>query len=102
MLLDFIENTTNMTELEKLYVIAGYITEMEYNDATEEVIEFIYDLADETESYEVPSNVHNALSTIVSELENIDAEYVVEDENIEAMLEANGVVIDYLEEMGAL
>lgn len=102
MLLDFIENTTNMTELEKLYVIAGYITEMEYNDATEEVIEFIYDLADKTESYEVPSNVHNALSTIVSELENIDAEYVVEDENIEAMLEANGVVIDYLEEMGAL
>ena len=102
MLLNTIENTTNMTELEKLYVMTGYITDMEFNNATEETIEFIYDLADEAKSYDLPANVNNALSTIVSELENIDTEYVVEDENIDEMLEANGVVVDYLEEMGAL
>lgn len=86
----------------KLYDMTGYITDMEFQDTDADVLEHVYELAKDALDYLLPVEVIGALSTIIVELEKIEAPHIAEEDDITELLEANGVVIDYLEEKGAL
>lgn len=86
----------------KLYDMTGYITDMEFQDTDADVLEHVYELAKDALDYLLPVEVKGALSTIIVELEKIEAPHIAEEDDITELLEANGVVIDYLEEKGAL
>lgn len=86
----------------KLYDMTGYITDMEFQDTDADVLEYVYELAEDALDYLLPVEVIGALSTIVVELEKIEAPHLAAEDDITELLEANGVVIDYLEEKGAL
>lgn len=88
--------------LNKLYDMTGYIVDMEFQDTDADVLEHVYDLASEGLDYLLPVEVIGALSTIIVELEKIEAPHIAAEDDITELLEANGVVIDYLEEEGAL